>query len=137
MFLQLLWFIWAKIQHSLFQLYINDKHYTEENDQIRGLRKRIDKATKGFHLILIFTKLNGSIKATIIKVPKLFWFITWFKVFKLFELNSCEIPKKQREAEDEIKKEKAESGKLQREVNSIEKKCEEKQNKLSGRYWFH
>ena len=30
-----------------------------------------------------------------------------------------------------LKKEKAESGKIQREVNSVEKKCEEKTNKLN------
>ena len=39
--------------------------------------------------------------------------------------------KKKKDIEEEIKKEKSESAKIQREVNAVEKKCEDKNNKLN------
>merc|ERR1711953_264961 len=36
----------AKIQHSLFQLYINDKNLDERKEEIRRLKKQVDKSLK-------------------------------------------------------------------------------------------
>ena len=77
----------AKVQHSLFQLHVNNRTYNEDKEDIRRLKKQVDKTQK-----------------------------------------------KKKEIDEEIKKEKAESGKIQREVNSVEKKCEEKNNKLTVRH---